>query len=420
MSLRRIGAHITGLVAGIVVVSSAAVGLGADGGDALTVERAVEATLEREPFQTAQSAQLEALAGERRSAKAWPNPLLEVEREQQWEAGEAVAEDFFVLEQALPVWGTRSLRAEVVEWQMEAAKSANAAERLDERIAVERAFYETVKVRRELELARELRDQVAATVEVMEKRLKADEASQFEVARLRESLVEAKSTVAETRATLLEARGELASLVGRSATPLEAWSVRGELLPEALPELEPLVGRIDERPALLELEAEARAEARRRSALKRSLVPTPTVRGGYKRADDPTDGSFHGMMVGVSLDLPVFHQKSGERRAAAARETRLEAQATLRRRRAETRLRTAYRAAELRLESARRYRNRAVPRTEDLLERARQRQASGVGSLFGLVDAHRSVYETKVRAVERAWKARMAVIEVEQYAGGFP
>ncbi|MFB6372961.1 MAG: TolC family protein, partial [Bradymonadaceae bacterium] len=235
-----------------------------------------------------------------------------------------------------------------------------------------------------------------------------------------ESRVEAESTVTEARSALVQARGKLASLMGRSAMPLEEWSVRGELLPDDLPELGTLVERIEQRPALAELEAEARAEAKRQKALARSVVPTPTVTGGYKRVDTPAGGSLNGMMIGVLLDLPVFNQNGGQREAVAARRARLEAQAKLRRRGATTQLRAAFRSAQLRLEAARTYRKQAIPRVEDLLERARQRQESGVGSLFGLVDAHRTVYETKIRAVERAWKARSAVIEVEKYAGGLP
>ena len=417
---RTFGRGAAGMAVGVVVWTAASIALGAEPVEGLSVERAVELSLEREGFETAQSAQLEALAGERESAKAWPNPTLSFDREQQWEVGETLAEDFFILEQALPIWGTPALRAEVVEARRSAAEAANAAERLDRRLAVERAFWETVRERRRLELAERLLDQVESTVEIMETRQKADEASKYAVARLQESLVEAESTVAEARASLVQARGRLAGLIGRAPTPLEGWSVQGELLEVELPELEPLIARADERPDVAELRAEARAEAKHRKALGRSLVPTPAVRGGYKRVDDPAGGSFHGMAVGVSIELPVFDQKSGEREAAAARRTRYRALAELQRRQAVSELRAAYRAAQMRLEAARDYRERAIPKVEDLLERARNRQAAGEGSLFGLVDAHRAVFETRVQAIERAWEARSAVIDVEEYAGGFP
>ena len=409
-----------GVALGVWVWLSVSVAVGQEAtGEVLTVEAAVERAVEREGFETAQSAQLEALAGERESAKAWPNPTLAYDREQQWEAGEAIAEDFFILEQALPIWGTRALRAEVVEARRSAAEAANAAERLDRRLEVERAFWETVRERRRLELAERLLDQVESTVEIMEMRREADEASAYAVARLEESLVEAESAVAEARASLVQARGRLAGLIGRSPTPLEAWSVEGEFLAVELPALEGLVDRLQQRPDFAELRAEARAEAKHREALGRSLVPTPAVRGGYKRVDDPTGGSFHGVAVGVSVELPVFDQKSGEREAAAARRTRLRAVAELRRRQAESELRAAHRAAEMRLEAARDYRKRAIPKVEDLLERARNRQEAGEGSLFGLVDAHRAVFETRVQAIERAWEARSAVIDVKAHAGGF-
>lgn len=389
-------------------------------GGELAVEDAVDRSLEREGFEAAQSAKLEALEGDQKSAKAFPNPTFSFDREQHWQAGEAMAEDFFVLQQALPIWGTRALRAEAVAAHRRAARSANAAERLERRLEVRRAFYKTLRERRRLELARELVDQIEATVETMETRQKADEASQYAVDRLQQTLLEAESTITEARASLMETRGRLAGLVGRDPTPLEGWSVTGEFLDVTLPELATLIERLDERPAFAQLRAEARAQTKQREALGRSLVPTPAIRGGYKRVDDPVGGSFHGMMIGVSVEIPVFDQKSGERKAAAARGAHFRTRADLRRRRAEPELRAAHRAAEMRLKAARNYRKRAVPRAEDLLERARARQKAGVGTLFDLVDAHHQVFETKVRAIERAWEARSAVIDVKQDAGGFP
>lgn len=73
----------------------------------------------------------------------------------------------------------------------------------------------------------------------------------------------------------------------------------------------------------------------------------------------------------------------------------------------------------MRRKAARDYRKRAAPRTEDLLERAQKRQEADVGTLFGLVDARSQVVATKVQAIERAWNARSAVVDVKHYAGGF-
>ncbi len=388
--------------------------------DTLTVERAVEMALERDGFETAQSAKLERLAGETMSARAFPNPTFSFDREQQWQDDTAVAEDFFVLEQTLPIWGTRALRAEAAAARRKAAASDNRAERLDRRLEVRRAFYATLRARTKLDHAHQYHDQVRTTVEILQTRQQADEASEYAVARLQKTLIDAESTISDARASLVEARGQLAGLIGRSPTPLEAWSVEGDILETDLPKLETLIQRLDDRPQLAKLRAEVRAHTKERKALGRSLVPAPAVRGGYKRADDPTGGSLNGFLVGVSLELPLLSQNTGRRRAVAARRSRAQALADLRRRRLEADLRSAYRAAEMRIEAASNYRKRAIPSANDLLERARQRQKAGVGTLFDLVDAHRSLYETNIRATDKAWKARSAIIEVQRHAGGFP
>ncbi|MFB6262743.1 MAG: TolC family protein [Bradymonadaceae bacterium] len=386
----------------------------------LTVDRAVESSLGRESFERSQSARLEALAGERADASSFPNPTLAVDREQHWEGGEAVAEDFFVLEQTLPIWGTRRLRAKSVEAKRRASRSTNAAQRLERRLETRRAFYDALRQRRRLEAAKAFTEQLETSVELLEARQKAGDASSYAVARLRRSLDEARATVEEARASLVRARGQLGGLIGRSPTPLEAWSVEGDLLAVELPALAELSGRVDDRPTIEALRERARAQAELRRALGRRLIPTPTLRGGYKRIDAPTDGSFHGIVVGLSTQLPLFNQESGQRREAAAKRNRLRALARLRRQRAGAKLQSAHRAAEMRLDAARTYRNDAVPRAEQLLERARERREAGTGTLFELLDAHRTVYETRIHAIERAWRARSAVVDVRKYAGGFP
>ena len=419
MSFRNDGVLAAGLLTGGALVFLATVA-NAEPREVLSVEQAVKMAIERRPIEEVQSARLREVDAEREAAKAWPNPTFSFDREQQWEPGGSVAEDFFILEQSIPIWGVRRLRAEAAERRREATKASNRARRLDRRIAVERAFYASMRERQTLSLARDLREQIGQSVEIMEERRRADEASAYAVERMRESLLEAEAEVDAARASLVEARGELAALVDRSATPTDAWSVTGELLPQKLPDLESLTARLDERADLAKLRALARAESKAEKAIGRSLVPTPALRGGYKRIDDPAGGSLHGFVVGVSIELPIFNQAGGERRSASARRAGLKARERLRRNEAERRLRAAHRVAEIRLETARRYREEAVKRAEELLESARERQEAGEGSVFELVDAHRTVFETKARAAERAWKAREAVIKVEEQAGGFP
>jgi len=402
----------------------------------LTVDEAVEESLGREELAESRESRLRALEAARESELLWPNPTFSFDHEQSWDDGKVVTDDFFVLEQALPIWGARQLRARAAEQQQKAADAAESLRILEIRLETERAFYQTLRARKELEAARVWERRVVKSVERLEEQRRADAASRYAVERMRALLDETRATVAGRRAEWVDARGELASRTGRGpsrkstagetastggeptdrGTPGGEWRATGRLRPEKPPEFAILEKRLSEHPELEKLRARAEQQAELRRARKRSAIPTPAVRGGYQRLDGP----IHGFVAGLSLNLPLFHRNEPGRRAAGERSAELKTEARLERRRRVEQLRAAYRSASARIEAARRYRSDALPRAKELVERARERRDSGEATVADLVDAHRAFYDKKVRALELDWEARDRTLELRRLAGGYP
>jgi cobalt-zinc-cadmium efflux system outer membrane protein len=385
----------------------------------LSVTEAVDRALDRETFQQIQSSQVREARGEQTAAGAWPNPGLAIEREAAFEEGGAVAEDFFILDQALPVWGTRRLREEAAAKEVDAVEASNAAQRVDRRIAAERAFYRALQAQQRLENARMFRERVGEALETMQRRREADEASTYAVERMKQARSEARAQVDAARADRIEQAGELAALVGRPEGEANRWALQGEMLPGELPALEELTDELDEQPALEAIEARRQGASKAHEAARRAVYPIPSVMGGYKRIDDPTGGSLHGFLVGVSLSLPIFSQNLGARRAARSRELRLDAERRMVARRKAARVASLHQSASIRLETARRYQNGALERAEDLIDRVESRQEADEASMFELVDAYRTLHDARQAALERAWEARQTRLDLRQVAGGF-
>ena len=383
----------------------------------LTVDRAVKMALERKSFGEAAEAAVQAEQAGRRTAMAWPNPELNYDREQVWEGGETAIDDFVFLEQTLPIWGVRGLRAEAAERQARAVKSANDEARQERTNAVKAAFYRYLRWNLTFHRVEDWEERVEALVDTLEKRQKSGEASALELQRMRQNLDEARSEAASIRAELQSSRGDLAALVGENYEALaNDWDVRGDVLPEKVPNLDDLRARLKVRPDIESLRTQAEAEELTAAAAARDVIPTPTLRGGYRRVVGGGVSS-HGYLAGVTIPLPALNQNKGERTAAMARKTRLDALADLRLNQEKARLEGDYRAAMERLDAAREFRKQAIPRAQKLLQRAESRQASGEGSLFGLLEAHRALYEAQVKAIELDANARQAVIELESRAG---
>jgi cobalt-zinc-cadmium efflux system outer membrane protein len=416
----RAGARRLAVVGCLLAVAGVPTGSLAQESPSLTAEQAVRQAMDREAFETAQASRVREARGEQTEAGAWPNPELAIEREAAFEEGGAVAEDFFILEQALPVWGERRLREEAAAREVEAAEASNEAQRLERRLEVERIFYETLRAQKRLESAREWRERVGRAAETMQRRQEADEASEYAIQRMRHAEDEAKVAVEAARAAVIEQSGELAALVGRPDGKANRWELVGQLRPEALPELSALTDELDQQPELKALEARRRGASKRREAAQRAVYPMPSVMGGYKRLDAPTGGSFHGFLVGVSLSLPIFSQQLGARRAARSQEMRLDAERRLMARRKAAKVASLHQSASIRMEAAREYRQEAVGRAQKILDRVQSRQEAGEASLFELVDAYRTLHDSREEVIDRAWEARETRLELRRVAGGFP
>jgi outer membrane protein TolC len=186
-----------------------------------------------------------------------------------------------------------------------------------------------------------------------------------------------------------------------------------------LPELGELTDELDQQPAIAAIEARRQGASKAHEAARRAVYPVPSLMGGYKRFDDTPSGSLHGFVVGLSLSLPIFSQNLGARRATRSRQLRLDARRRMVARRKAARVSSLNQSATIRLETARRYQNGALDRAEELLERVKSRQESGEASMFELVDAHRTLHDARVEALERAWEARETRLDLRQVAGGF-
>lgn len=386
-------------------------------GEGLTVDQAVEQALDRKGFREAQRAEVRGARGEQSAAGAWPNPSFSFDREQVWD-GAGTAEDFFVLEQPLPVWGTRRLREEAAEKEREAIEAGNEAERLERRIEARRAFYAALRANERLAIAQEWRERVGRAVEAMERRLEGDEVSELAVERMRHTLDNARAAVDSARAAVVERAGELAAMVGRPEGA-ERWEPQGDLAPEAIPERDALTGDLDRRPEIRALDARQAGASKSREAASRLVFPTPIVRGGYKRLDAPTGGSMHGLIAGLSISLPIFNQFAGAKRTARARSIEIDARRRLIASRTTERIAALHHAASTRLEAAERYREEAVPRAENLLERTRERREADEAAAADVVEAYRSWLDTREQALDRAWEARRAELDLRRVAGGF-
>ena len=249
---------------------------------------------------------------------------------------------------------------------------------------------------------------------MIDKLVRAGEASGYDRRRLVREQRAAEARLAETRAELDRSRARLAALLGKAADD----GVTGRLLPDAPADLAALRARLAERPDLAALAAKADAANADNAAARRNF-PEVTFGIGGKRVDDGITRET-GTLFSVSVPLPIFdRQQAGDRRTAA-QAMAARAELGLARQSAEGELTGLHRQLAQLIVAAERYRQDAVAPSADLVRIAEAAYRAGESTVLELLDAYKGALEAETTALDLEWKAREARIELDQLTGNHP
>ena len=329
--------------------------------------------------------------------RGWGVPL-----SQPWNYNQA--QNMFMVTQALPGPGKRSLRTSVANSDVTEAKDELAETRLRVRVQVRKAFYDLLEAQDELRIHDEhvaiARQAIAAariryTVGQVPQQdlLKA----QLELTRLAEHMIRFDRD-AEV------ARARLNTLVGRDPdTPLRVegdYGVTASLPSEA--GLEQLALQV--RPDLLEAETAAAKSRQQQSLAKRAYVPDFTVTAGYMLMP-PTQNMRNTYMVEGSMTLPwLDHRKhDAEIAMAAATVTEQDAEFSALRADAFGQIRESLAEAEAAQKFAALYQNSLRPQAEATLHAAVIAYENNRTDFLNLLDSQMQVID-----IDLAWLQALA------------
>jgi cobalt-zinc-cadmium efflux system outer membrane protein len=378
----------------------------------LTESEAVDRALSVEGIQVGWSAEVEGIEAQSRATRRWPNPEVSYSREQTLLDGDDVAEDFILLEQALPIGGQRRLLAQASEIRASARASENRAEARDLAADVRRAFYQVLYYQKRSEIFSRWLDEMRRLEKTFKKRVAAGETAPYELDRLQVEISEIESKMAVEEAELARQRARLAGLVGASAGD-DQPSVDGTLLPASLPSESELRATLADRPSLVASTRRVEAAQRRLKAAKRQWVPEPTVTGGYKRSSSGGQVD-HGFVAGVALEIPVADRGKASADAIRSEKIRAKSRAKVQR----TRLTSTYlgllNQARLLRDAAEKFEDQGLAAAQAVYETARKSYRAGEAGILELVDAYRRQIDARLRTSKLAFLARQAEIALEE------
>ncbi len=373
----------------------------------ITLDQAVASALQNAPEITGSNALNKAADAARRQSTAWQNPELAVEAENIGGSGPYKgydsAEATITVAQLVEIGGKRSARRSVAEREQALAQLDQKKEILNVVRQVKIAFAKASAAQERLKLARQqskLSDDIFAGV-----KRRVDAAADPLYQKNKARIAQASSNIALRRAereqaTALEILGQLTgSKVERVDT--SAFHKLDEPAQLGITEPDLVITRED-----LEVEKSKAAYALERA----NAVPDPTITAGIRNLREDDENTF---VVGLSFPIPVLNLNRGNIQKAgyeiAARDA--ERQQTIRDTKTEIMerqklLSDAYQEAKALQEDI-------LPEAEAALKDARRGYSSGAFAYLDVLDAQRTLFESKTAYLDTLLEYQANQAEVE-------
>ena len=388
------------------------------------LERLVEEAFRNNPEIAGANAAVEAARLQIEPARALPDPSLSVNYQNDGKSPSLGSRDMTFLSvmysQPLPFPGKRGLAAEEAT-----SRAAGVAEgtlgrvRLSVRARVERAYFEYLLAREELELTEDRFGSWRQISDIVRQRYAVGLGVQQDVLRAQAEVLRLDEARADQNARLASRRAEINRAVGRPQDTAVETSARLSFPREMPPlsvTLEELRGRS---PELAGIARSIEAARLRVSQAKKNFLPDFVASGGpmYRGRLEPM------WQVGLGVTLPIFgSSRQRPLYAAAQADVRSEeARAEATRQELEWRTRERFESLTAALKVARLYQENVLPVDQLSLESAIARYRSGKVPFVTVLESLNTLYADRSLALTRlaeAQKWRVAIDEAAMQAVG--
>jgi cobalt-zinc-cadmium efflux system outer membrane protein len=342
-----------------------------------------------------------------------PNPTIAYTRE---DAG-GTKDDFFLVQQALPVTGRLGLLRRAGQAAVNATQAESSYALLQLRSDLRLAFYDLLLAQEREAVLRRGVVELEEVVRILRLREQEGEGSAFDRLRAERELADIGAELGATEVLRAQAQSRLASFFapGTEASSLTAkaeFSSRGPLPPLAQLVARALAARSDYKAGEWQMER-LRFE---RDAAQRKRIPEPVLTAGSKTVRALGIVS-RGYVVTLTVPIPLFNRGQTEAARARADYRRVQAERDALRQRIETKVTAAHAAARIRRRIADDYVRELGEKGVELARIAQIAYREGEQGILELLDAYRVSLLSQLRALELSASAKQAEIELDRAAG---
>ncbi len=393
----------------------------------LTLDDAIRLAIERNPSVKAARDEVEMLEGDAVTAAKRLNPAVTFSTES-YPYFRSNPGPFFSNQEMtarfdyeIETKGRRRLRTDTAYRAVEARQSVYADRVRQLRLEVQRAFYQVVLAKTNLEVARSVLKQTDEVIALNKVRFEQGAISQLELRRVEVERLRFVDDVFRSELALRNAKSTLLALLNaddlsqdievRGILPVGAGVSEPWLPPRAsLSELERIAieNRPDLRAAIIE-ERRADTETRLQRAIR---SPNVTVGAGYKR-----NGPDNSLVFGLTVPLRIFNRNEGGILRAAAERKRAAHLAAAVRKRIELDLQKAYNGVEINRRRVEYIETQHLKKAEETNAVTLAAYRLGGATLIDYLDAARRYSDTVRNYNQALYDERISLYELASAIG---
>lgn len=384
----------------------------------ITLNAAITRAVSAHPDVGIAEADVGASQGRSLAAKTRPyNPELGISAAPVRVAGSTFTDYEVTLGQTFELGGKRARRVGVASAELSSARARKDWTRREVELRARRAYYLAALDRALVATAKDAQVAADEAKEATEERLRQKAGTQLEVNVASADVGRARRALLDAERTYLVARAELGAAVGAKPGEDLEPAEDAPLPPEPPAAEDPIVsGALAARPDLRAVRFQRDAAAAGVALADAEATPDVGVSVGYSRERDP-DQTFHRFSINLSIPLPIFDRKQGQRAVARAELNRAEIVDTAVRWQAERDIRTTFRAYQKAREAVLAFDLDVVGKLDENLKLARESFQTGKIGLLEFNVVRRNLVETRIAYLEARREAIEALIALELAAG---
>lgn len=380
----------------------------------VTVEQAIRAGFAHRPELAIADCDIQAAGGRMLQAGLRPNPQLTTEAENFAGSGSRRAfqstETKLQVSQLIELGRKRAKRESLASSERDLVVWDKEAKRLDVITDIRKAFIDVLANQTRVSLAEDQAALAKSVLDGVTQMVKAGKVSPIEQSRTMVAMNRAELVVVEMRNQLTVARQHLALQWGDADARFERVEGALDSLPPR-PALSELEQQINNHPALARWPDEMQRRKNELELASAGALPDLAVSGGVRHFADNDDV---GVVVGISVPLPFFNRNQGAILAAQANMDAADASLEVARRTLLTEIRDQYQALATAAATEESLRDQTLPIAQQVYEATTTGYRQGKFGLLEVLDAQRTLFESRREYVEAKASYQIAIAELER------